>query len=34
MSNESNILTRIVQGLLAVAATCATVVALQIAMLA
>jgi hypothetical protein len=34
MSNDSNILTRIGQGLLAIAATGATVLALQIAMLA
>jgi hypothetical protein len=34
MSSESNILTRVGQGLLAIAATGATVLALQIAMLA
>jgi hypothetical protein len=32
MSNESNILTRVAQGPLAIAATSATVLALQIAM--
>jgi hypothetical protein len=32
MSNESNILTRVGQGLLAIAATSATVLVLQIAM--
>jgi hypothetical protein len=34
MSNESNILARVGQGLLAIVATGATVLALQIAMLA
>jgi hypothetical protein len=34
MSNESNILTRVAQGLLAIAAAGATVLVLQIAMLA